>query len=54
MLSIQAYRMGIDQAYDRYQHIFLGLALWYLQFNYLKMVKGVFYFEGSAFEQLTL
>lgn len=27
MLSIQAYRMGMDQAYDRYQHIFLGLAL---------------------------
>ena len=38
MLSMQNYGIGMNRAYDRYQHIFPGLALWHLRFNYLKMV----------------
>lgn len=38
MLSMQSYGVDMDRVYDCYQHIFPGLALWHLQFNYLKMV----------------
>ena len=38
MLSMQNYGIGMNRVYDRYQHIFPGLALWHLHFNYLKMV----------------
>lgn len=54
MLSMQTYGIGMDRPYDRYQHIFLDLALWHLQFNYLKMVWEIFYLGGSASEQSTL
>lgn len=54
MLSMQNYGIGIDRAYDRYQHIFPGLALWHLRFNYLKMIWEVFYPGGSASERSTL
>lgn len=51
---MQGYGVGMDQTYDRYQHIFPGLALWYLRFNYLKMVWEIFYSGGSASERSTL
>ena len=54
MLSMQNYGSRIDHLYDRYQHIFSGLALWYLRFNYLKMVSEVFYPCGSTSERSTL
>lgn len=54
MLSMQNYGIGMDRPYDRYQHIFPGLALWHLRFNYLKMVWEVFYPGGSASERSTL
>ena len=45
---------GMHLPYDRYQHIFPGLALWHLKFNYLKMVWELFYPGGSATERSTL
>ncbi len=54
MLSMQNYGIGMDRAYDRYQHIFPGLALWHLRFNYLKMIWEVFYPGGWASERSTL
>ena len=54
MLSMQANGCGMDRAYDRYQHIFPGLALWHLRFNYLKMIWELFYPGGSATERSTL
>lgn len=55
MLSMQSHGMGIiDRSYDRYQHLFPGLALWHLRFNYLKMVRELFYPGGSATERSTL
>ena len=54
MLSMQGLGVGMDRAYDRYQHIFPGLALWHLRFNYLMMVWEVFYPGGSASERSTL
>ena len=50
MLSMQNYELGMDRLYDRYQHIFPGLALWHLRFNYLKMVWKVFYPGGSTLQ----
>lgn len=44
----------MDQAYDRYQHLFLGLALWQLQFNYLKMIWKIFYLKNLVLERSTL
>lgn len=44
----------MDRAYDQYQHIFPGLALWNLRFNYLKMIWKLFYPENSATERSTL
>ena len=38
MLSMQANGIRMDWPYDRYQHMFPGLAFWSLRFNYLKMV----------------
>lgn len=54
MLGMQAHGVKMDRAYDRYQHIFPGLALWHLRFNYLKMVWELFYPGGSATERSTL
>lgn len=38
MLSMQSHGIGMNRPYDQYQHLFPGLALWHLRFNYLKMV----------------
>lgn len=54
MLSMQNHVLGMDHPYDQYQHIFPGLALWHLRFNYLKMVWEVFYPGGSTSERSTL
>ena len=54
MLGMQINGTGMHHAYDRYQHIFPGLALWHLRFNYLKMVWELFYPGGSATERSTL
>ena len=54
MLSMQGLGVGMDRPYDWYQHIFPGLALWHLQFNYLKMIWEVFYPGGSSTERSTL
>ena len=54
MLGLQVNGTGAHQAYNRYQHIFPGLALWHLRFNYLKMVWELFYPGGSATECSTL
>lgn len=51
---MQRLGQGMDRAYDRYQHLFPGLALWHLRFNYLKMVWEVFYPGGLALERSTL
>lgn len=54
MLSMQAHGIRSNRAYDRYQHLFPGLALWHLQFNYLKMIWELFYPGGSFTERSTL
>lgn len=54
MLGMQANGIRMDRAYDRYQHIFPGLALWHLRFNYLKMIWELFYPGGSPTERSTL
>lgn len=54
MLSMQNHGLGMDRPYDRYQHIFPGLALWHLRFNYLKMVWEIFYPSGSTLKRSTL
>lgn len=54
MRAMQNGGIGMNRAYDRYQHIFPGLALWHLRFNYLKMVWELFYPGGSATERSTL
>lgn len=54
MLSMQAHGVRSNRAYDRYQHLFPGLALWHLRFNYLKMIWGFFYPGGSFTERSTL
>ena len=54
MLSMQNHGLEMNRLYDRYQHIFLGLALWHLCFNYLKMVWEVFYSGSSTSERSTL
>lgn len=54
MLDMQSHGVGMDWAYDWYQHIFLGLALWHLRFNYLKMVWELFYPRGSPSERSML
>ena len=57
MRSMQIQGMQSEDStrlYHRYQHIFPGLALWHLQFNYLKMIWELFYPGGSATERSTL
>lgn len=54
MLSMQSHGMGMNRPYDEYQHLFPGLALWHLRFNYLKMVWELCYPGGSATERSTL
>ncbi len=54
MVSMQNYRLRMDRPYDGYQHIFSGLTLWHLRFNYLKIVWEVFYPGGSTSERSTL
>lgn len=55
ILSMQNHGMGlVDRPYNRYQHMFPGLALWHLRFNYLKMVWELFYLGGAATERSTL
>ena len=54
MLSIQAHGVRSNRAYDRYQHLFPGLALWHLRFNYLKMIWELFYPGRSSTERSTL
>ncbi|MCJ1462378.1 hypothetical protein MMC07_000978 [Pseudocyphellaria aurata] len=47
MISMQNINLTARQPYDRYQHIFPGLALWRLRFNYLKMIWEIFYPGGQ-------
>lgn len=54
MLSMQSYSISAARAFDRYRHIFPGLALGHLQFNYLKMVWELFYPGRSVTERSTL
>lgn len=54
MLGMQANGLRMNRPYDRYQHIFPGLALWHLRFNYLKIVWELFYLGDSATERSTL
>lgn len=54
MLRMKRLGGGSKQAYDRYKHLFAGLALWYLCFNYLKIVWEIFYPGSSASERSTL
>lgn len=54
MLSMQNYGLGMDRPYDQYQHIFSGLALWHLHFNYFKMVWEVFYLSRLNSKRSTL
>lgn len=50
MLGMKGLGVGNKRAYDCYKHLFAGLALWHLRFNYLKMVWEIFYPGGSASE----
>ncbi|MCJ1471183.1 hypothetical protein MMC07_009831, partial [Pseudocyphellaria aurata] len=54
MKSMQNIGRDARLPYDCYQHIFPGLALWHLRFNYLKMVWEIFYLGGLANERSTL
>lgn len=54
MLSMQAHGVRSARVYDRYQHLFPGLALWHLRFNYLKMIWKLFYPGGSSTKRSTL
>lgn len=54
MLGMQTIGIGINRPYNRYQHIFPGLLLWHLRFNYLKMVWKVFYPGRLTIERSTL
>lgn len=54
MLSMQNQGVGAARLYDQYQYIVSGLALWHLQFNYLKMVLELFYLGRSSIEWLML
>ena len=38
MLNMQNYELGMNRPYNLYQHLFSGLVLWHLCFNYIKMV----------------
>ena len=38
IISMQNYGLEIDCPYDCYKHIFPGVHLWHLCFNYLRMV----------------
>lgn len=51
---MQANTCGMNRAYDRYQYIFFGLALWHLRLNYLKMIQELFYPGGSANKRFSL
>lgn len=44
----------MNQLYDRYEHLFSGLALWHLWLNYLKMIWELFYLGESSTERSTL
>lgn len=54
ILNMQKYGVGIDCSYDQYQHIFTGLTLWRLRFDYLKIIREIFYLGKSATERFTL
>ena len=54
MESMQNSNLKARRPYDYFQHIFPGLALWHLRFNYLKMVWEVFYPGRLANERSTL
>ena len=54
MLGMQANGLRMARHYDCYQHKIPELALWYLRFNYLKMVWELFYPGSSATERFTL
>ena len=54
MRAMQNIEIGKNRGYNRYQHIFPGLAFWHLRFNYLKKIRKLFYLGGSATKQLTL
>ena len=54
MLGMRRLGIGSKWVYDRYEHLFPGLALWYLRFNYLKMVWEIFYPGSTALEWSTL
>ncbi|MCJ1464122.1 hypothetical protein MMC07_002735, partial [Pseudocyphellaria aurata] len=54
MRSMQNQDKNEKLPYHQYRHIFPGLALWHLRFNYLKMIWELFYPEGSATERFTL
>ena len=43
MLGLQSQEVEIDRPYNRYEHLFSGLALCHLRFNYLKMIWDLFY-----------
>lgn len=51
---MQSQSIGMNRPYDQYQHLFPGLVLWHLRFNYLKMIWELFYPGGSATERSTL
>ena len=54
MLGIQGQEVGINWPHDWYKHLFSGLALWHLWFNYLKMIWELFYLGESSTEYFTL
>ena len=56
VLILRMKRLGVrsKRAYDRYEYLFPGLALWHLCFNYLKMIKEIFYLGNTTSERSTL
>lgn len=54
MQSMKIHGIGMDRDFERYEHLFPGLALWHARFNYLKMIWEIFYLGGSASERSTL
>lgn len=51
---MQANGIQMNWAFDQYYHIFPGLALWHLIFNYLKIIWELFYLGGSPTKRSTL
>ena len=54
MLAIQMIDIGMNKLYNWYQHMFSGLSLKHLKFNYLKMICKVFYLGRLAIEHSIL